>query len=79
MSDEAQSQVTRGDFVCTAKGANFEGIVLVVYEKLDGSLGAVVEAIADGFEGTTHVYPIGQLKLVGRGELFSRKLRRTGG
>jgi hypothetical protein len=48
--------------VKTRKGASFCGRVVVLFDNLNGYPHAVVEAIEPGFEGTLHVYPLGQLE-----------------
>lgn len=75
MSD--RPAITRGDLVRTAKGAAFEGIVLAVYDKIDGTLHATVEACEQKFRATTHVYPIHQLELVERGALYAHRLQES--
>lgn len=55
--------IAKGDPVRTRKGAHFSGIVVVLYDSLGGYPHAVVEAVEPGFEGTEHLYPLGQLML----------------
>ena len=50
-----------GTLVKTRKGANFCGRCVVLFDNLSGYPHAVVEALEPGFEGTLHVYPLGQL------------------
>lgn len=56
-----------GDVVrvrATAKGARFTGVVISAYNSLSGIPHADVEATADEFEGTIHVYPSARLEKV---------------
>jgi len=55
--------IAKGDPVRTRKGAHFSGVVVVLYDSLGGFPHAVVEAVEPGFEGTEHLYPLGQLML----------------
>jgi hypothetical protein len=50
-----------GDIVETAKGARFWGRV-IAFDTDRASPGCTVLAIAPGFEGTKHVYPLAQLR-----------------
>lgn len=59
MSDEQPLEVN--DLVKTRKGANFCGRLIIKFDNLGGFPHGVVEAIEPGFEGSLHVYPIGQL------------------
>lgn len=52
-----------GDIVRTIKGANFWGRIIAFDSDL-ASPGCTVMAIADGFAGTKHVYPLTQLSHV---------------
>lgn len=54
-------EIKVGDRVRTVKGANFCGVVLAVYPKLDGTPHCTVEATDPQFRGTTHVYPLVQV------------------
>jgi len=57
----APEPIKIGQLVATMKGASFWGRVIGLHD-LDGDKpGAVVEAVAEGFEGTRHVYPLAQL------------------
>lgn len=58
MSDQP---IVRGDRVRTRKGAQFRGIVVVVYDSVAGIPHAVVEADHPHFEATEHLYPLAQL------------------
>lgn len=53
--------IRTGDRVQTRKGAQFRGVVVVLYNSLKGVPHAVVEADHPHFEGTEHVYPLLQL------------------
>lgn len=58
-------QFSQGDIVETHKGAEFWGEVIQIYITKNGKPGCVVEAVADGFKGSVHVYPEAQLRLRG--------------
>lgn len=59
---EMAKEINLGDIVETTKGAKFWGRAIAI----DGdkaSPGCTVLAIAPGFEGTKHVYPLAQLRI----------------
>ena len=60
-SPAPEGGVRVGGFAKTIKGANFWGRVVALYEIAPGEWRADVLAVADGFAGTLHVYPVKQL------------------
>jgi len=52
------------DLVETRKGAKFRGIVLAIYPNLRGEMRCSVEATDPHFDGTIHVYPLAQMRIV---------------
>lgn len=65
MSDVSErTWIVEGDYVKTVKGANYCGVVDVVFNTRDGTPHAVVEAIDPKFERSCHVYPVLQLARV---------------
>lgn len=58
---QPQQQFKLGEFVETKKGAKFWGQI-IAFDNDMASPGCTVLAIAPGFEGTKHVYPLAQIK-----------------
>lgn len=50
-----------GDFVKTRKGADFWGVVIALDNDVE-SPGCTVKAVAVGFRGSKHVYPLAQVE-----------------
>lgn len=59
---EDDSDFKLGDIVETSKGASFWGEI-IAFDNDGKSAGCTVLAIAPGFEGTKHVYPLKQLRI----------------
>lgn len=57
-----KNEIRLNQLVKTTKGAQFWGRVIGTHDMFGDKPGAVVEAIAEGFQGTRHVYPIAQLE-----------------
>jgi hypothetical protein len=57
----ASARLAIGDIVETIRGAGFWGRI-IAFDNDEASPGCTVMAIAPGFEGTKHVYPLHQLQ-----------------
>lgn len=58
----SEIELAEGDIVETFKGASFWGRLISIERVDPAKPGGTVLAIAPGFEGTKHVYPLSQLR-----------------
>lgn len=71
----SERPIVKGDLVRTRKGANFSGVVVVLYDSLGGYPHAVVEAVEPGFEDTEHLYPLVNQQAYRRAMVEQRRLK----